>query len=252
ATNACLNALESAKRRELPSGLGHETTAPDAPFVRGEVPWLEPFPDADVAAADPLAALVARGTLRLALVAAMQHLPARQRAVLILRDVLDWPAADVAVALETTTTAVNSALDRARATLERAHISVEHVEDAGGARTTLDRYVAAFERADVAALRALLAADVVLEMPPMLNWMIGPGAYGAFIERVWTLRGREWKSVRLSASGQAAFAAYVRVADGTFVLHTLQVFEIGLGGIARNTTFQDAAIFARFGLQPSL
>jgi len=246
ATNTCLTLLEQRSRRPLPSGLGHpESGDPDEPLRRGEeVPWLQPFPDS--LAPDP----AARGSLRLALVAAMQVLPAKQRAALILREVLDWSAAEVADALETTPAAVDSLMQRARARLARGDLREEEVIEPAGRREreVVDRYVAAFDRADVAALRELLTDDVVLEMPPFLNWYRGPEAYAGFMRRVFTLRGTSWRLVPVGANGQPAVAAYVRAPDGTFGLHTLQVFTVAGQLVGHTTVFQDDAVFRIFQL----
>src|SRR5262245_50408548 len=207
ATNACLNALQARKRRPLPSGVGQPFDDPDAAFVPAlDVPWLEPFPDALLTRTDdPGERAVERARLRLAMVAALQLLSARQRAVLILREVLDVPAAEVATVLDTTTAAVNSALQRARARLDAAGLDLDTVsEPADAQRAVVDRYVAAFEQADVAGLTELLADDVVLEMPPMMNWYIGPARYAGFIARVFATRGTDWQMVPVVANGQAA------------------------------------------------
>lgn len=250
ATNACLTALQGRSRRPLPSGLVAASNDPNQPFVPGaEVAWLQPFPDTLLG--DPAAVTAARGSLRLALVAAMQHLPPRQRAVLILRDVLDWPAADVADALQTTTAAVNSALQRARATLGEAAL-VEEAVDESAHRAVVDRYVAAFESADVAALSRIVTADALLEMPPMLNWYVGREAYAAFLARVFAMRGTDWRMVPVGANGQPAVAAYARGGDGVYQRHTLQVFDVSAGLVARNTVFADPAVFDLFDVPRSL
>ncbi|WP_373320473.1 sigma-70 family RNA polymerase sigma factor [Virgisporangium aurantiacum] len=243
ATNACLTALEQRSRRPLPSGLGGPDDEPDRPLVRGEeVPWLEPVPDAMVA--DPTDALV---SLRLAFVAALQHLPARQRAVLILREVLSWPAADVATALGMTTAAVNSALQRARAHLDAAGLAEDEIVEPGDARTQVDRYVTAFRNADLAALEKLLTDDVTLEMPPFLTWFRGRDAYLRFTARGFTLRGTDWRMLPTAANGQPAVAAYTATGDG-YALHSLQVFTVTAAGISHTTVFQDHAVFDKFGL----
>ena len=182
ATNACLRALENRVRRPLPSGLGapaqEADPAPGAP--RTEVPWLEPIPDAlfGTAPADPAAVVVSRTSMRLALIAALQYLPPRQRAVLILRDVLGWRAAEVAGLLGTSTPAVNSALQRAREHLERAAPAEDDIgEPASAADPDLvGRYAQAFENADLAALVRMLREDAVLEMPPLPGWLRGRDA----------------------------------------------------------------------------
>lgn len=257
ATNVCLTALQSRSRRPLPSGLGAPSDDPQQPLVHGqEVPWLQPFPDMMPGAdhSDPATVLAARGSLRLALLAAMQLLPARQRAILILRDVLDWPAAEVAEALDTTSAAVNSALQRARARLNDVAVSEDQIDEPSdpGHRALIDQYVTAFENADITALTRLLTNDAVLEMPPFLNWFIGREAYGDFIARIFTLRGTDWRMIPTAANGQPAVAAYVRGQDGTYHGHTLQVFTITDSAISRNTVFQDPSLFTIFGLPPTL
>jgi RNA polymerase sigma-70 factor, ECF subfamily len=254
ATNTCLTALEQRSRRPLPSGLGvPPSDDPDQPLTRGDqVPWLQPFPDALFG--DPAAALASKGSLRLALVAAMQLLPAKQRAVLILREVLDWSTAEVAAALDTTPAAVNSALQRARARLGEAGLSEDEIDEPTdpGHGELIDRYVAAFQNADLAALQRLLTDDVVLEMPPVLDWYAGREAYAGFIARVFALRGTAWRMVPIGANGQPAVAAYVRGPDGVYALHTLQVFTVTGSAISRNTVFQDPGIFATFALPATL
>ena len=185
ATNACLTALERRGRRPLPSGLAGPAADPDIALVPApEVPWLQPVPDALLAGPgeDPASAVAARAGIRLALVAAQQYLPARQRAMLILRDVLGWPAAEVAGLLGTTTTAVNSGLRRARAQLARALPAEEDTAEPNdpGQRAALDRFAAAFENADADALAELLRKDAVLEMPPLPGWFAGRDAIRAF------------------------------------------------------------------------
>ncbi|MGW5672006.1 sigma-70 family RNA polymerase sigma factor [Micromonospora sp. NPDC003776] len=246
ATNACLTALRGRARRPLPSDFVAANPDPDAPMVVGEVPWLQPLPDALL---DPATVVAARGSLRLALVAAMQLLPPRQRAILILREVLDWSTVEVAEALATTPAAVNSGLQRARARLGAVAIREEQVAEPAdpAQRALLDRYVAAFERADVPALTRLLTDDAVLEMPPVLNWHVGRERYGRFIARILALRGTDWRLLATAANGQPALAAYVR--DGeAYLPHTVQVLTLRAGRISRNVVFQDQAVFAAFGL----
>src|SRR6185312_6934484 len=162
ATNACLRAIETRRRRPLPSGLGQPGENPAGPgaAARPEIPWLEPFPDGLLSAdlADPASVATARAGIRLAFIAALQYLPARQRAVLILRDVLDWRAAAVAELLGTTATATNSALQRARAQLKQVAPSQDELREPAdpGDLALLNRYATAFENADIAALTELL------------------------------------------------------------------------------------------------
>jgi RNA polymerase sigma-70 factor (ECF subfamily) len=252
ATNACLTALQGKQRRPLPSGLGGPSDDPTEPLALGrEVSWLQPFPDALLGARnDPAARLVARGSMRLALIAALQFLPARQRAVVILREVLDYSAAETAAILHTTPTAVNSSLQRARARLGAVAPLEEELDEPADAarRELLDRYVAAFENADVDALTTLLTDDAILEMPPMTNWYAGRENYGRFIARVFELRGTDWRMIAAAANGQPAVTAYVRGEDGAYHLHTLQLFSITASGISGCTVFQDADVFEIFGL----
>ena len=243
-TNVCLTALEGRARRPLPSGLGAPGQDVEVPLVAAlDVPWLGPFPDARFD-------LEVRADLRLAWVAAVQLLPARQRAVLVLREVLGFSAAEVAVQLETTVAAVNSALQRARAA-----VVGEHTDPAGlaepedpEARAVVQRYARAFEAADVPALVRMLAEDAILEMPPVPLWYLGREDYGRFMERVFVMRGRVWASTELRANGQPALAAYVAAADGAMTLHSLQVFTVRNGKIAHNVVFADPRLLAPFGL----
>jgi RNA polymerase sigma-70 factor (ECF subfamily) len=257
ATNACLNALEKRSHRPLPTGLGGPDEGAAPTMVPGrEIPWLQPIPDAALGTdhADPAVVLAARGRLRLAVVAAMQLLPARQRAVLILRDVLDWSAAEVADALETTAAAVNSALQRARARLAELGVDEEHIDEAADPdqRATVDRFVAAFERADLTTLERLLTDDVVLEMPPFQNWYAGPQGYVRFMTWVFQMRGTDWRLVHTAANGQPALAAYVRGDDGRYQLHTLQVLTVTGDRISHNVVYGNPDVFPLFGLSPTL
>jgi RNA polymerase sigma-70 factor, ECF subfamily len=256
ATNACLTALESRARRPLPSGLGGPFDNPRAPMVQGrEVPWVEPLPDAllGVANVDPAMVILARGRLRLALIAAMQLLPARQRAILIMREVLVWSAAEVAAALETTPAAVNSGLQRARARLAEVGIGEDDIDEPGTAhqQVMVDRYIAAFVAADLVAMADLLTDDVVLEMPPVLNWYLGPQHYVEFIARAFEMRGTDWRMVPVAANGQPAVAAYVRIGAG-YEMHSLQVFSVGGSGIDRTVVYVDPAVFALFDVPTTL
>ncbi|HEU5332264.1 MAG TPA: RNA polymerase subunit sigma-70 [Actinocrinis sp.] len=243
ATNACLTALGGRARRPLPSGLGapgEDTAVALVPAL--EIPWLQPFPDARFD-------LEARTDLRLALVAAMQLLPPRQRAVLVLREVLQFSAAEVAEQLDTTVAAVNSALQRARAALADAGGPGEVAEPADpAARAVVERYARAFEAADIPALVRLLADDAVLEMPPVPLWFRGREHFGRFIERVFQMRGEGWAARPLSANGQPAFAAYAPDPDGGHVLHSLQLFTVEGGLVTANVVFADPRRFEVFEL----
>ncbi|WP_438289939.1 sigma-70 family RNA polymerase sigma factor [Streptomyces sp. HUAS TT7] len=243
ATNVCLTALQGRARRPLPSGLGAPSDDPGAPLTPAlDVPWLEPFPDArfDVEV---------RADLRLAWVAATQVLPARQRAVLVLREVLEFSAAEVAGQLGTTVAAVNSALQRARATLAGAGDAGEFREPGDPeVRAVAQRYARAFEAADVPALVRLLAEDAVLEMPPVPLWFRGSRDYALFMERVFRMRGIGWAVRELTANGQPALAAYAPETGGGHRLHTLQVLTVTDGLVARNVVFADPAVFDAFEL----
>lgn len=217
-----------------------------------EVAWLEPLPDALLCASppDPAEELLLRGELRLALVAATQLLPARQRAILLLREVLELPATEVAEILDTTVSAVNSGLQRARAQLSTSQTRAEDVVEptAPERRALVDRYVAAFERADIAALRDLLTEEAILEMPPLGIWLRGRNDYVRFLERVFQMRGRDWRVRLTAANGQVAFGAYAASGSGTHLLHTLQVLDVTPRGISHNVVFQDPRVMERFGL----
>jgi RNA polymerase sigma-70 factor, ECF subfamily len=243
ASNVCLTALEGRARRPLPSGLGAPSSDPGAPLTPAlDIPWLQPFPDARYDAGT-------RTDMRLALVAAMQVLPPRQRAVLVLREVLEFSAAEVAEQLETTVTAVNSALQRARATLANASDIGEVTEpDDPRARAVIQQYVRAFEAADVPTLVRLLADEAILEMPPVPLWYHGSRDYGLFMERVFEMRGPGWVARALTANGQPAVAAYAPEPGGGHRAHSLQVFTITDARITRNVVFADPRVFAAFGL----
>jgi RNA polymerase sigma-70 factor (ECF subfamily) len=253
ATNVCLTAIERRRRRPLPSGLGGPAEDPEAPLVAGpEVPWLQPFPDALLAGEheDPAAAAVSRAGIRLAFVAALQYLSARQRAVLILRDVLGWSAAQVADLLGTTTAAVNSGLRRARAQLAQAlPVEDELAEPAEpDQRALLDRFATAIENADASALAELLTQDVALEMPTALTWFTGRQAVVRFaVSNFLTEPGRE-RLVPVVANGQPGFAVYQREPGGAYCAHAVQVLTVTPSGIARIVSFVDPGLFASFGL----
>jgi RNA polymerase sigma-70 factor (ECF subfamily) len=257
ATNACLSALESRQRRPLPSGLGAPSTDPEAPLVPDfAVPWLQPLPGGYLGAEklDPQERAVERDSVRLALVAAMQLLPPRQRAVLLLRDVLGFSAVEVAEQLDASTAAVNSALQRARVAVAVSSPRQDEIRDPDdqAVRTTIGRYIAAFEAADVATLVSLLTEDAVLEMPPVPLWYQGRADYGRFITRVFTMRGSGWRMLPAAANGQPALVAYSPDGAGGWQLHTLQVLTVTEQGIACNVVFADPRVFEVFGLEPVL
>ncbi|WP_436777531.1 sigma-70 family RNA polymerase sigma factor [Yinghuangia sp. YIM S09857] len=264
ATNVCLRALERRERRDLPVGLGGPDSDPDHPLApeRPGHTWLQPIPDALVtpASADPAAVVGSRESMRLALTAAFQYLPPRQRAVLILRDVLAWRAAEVAHLLGTSEAAVNSTLQRARARLaEAAPVADEVARPSDEAeRALLDRYAAAFEASDIDALMALLTEDAVWEMPPVPSWFRGRRTIGRLIERHCPGFFRGSRVVPTRANGQHALAIYMRNDDGThraqgiYLLDCVAVgpSDVDRGAIAHITAFHDTDLFPTFGLPP--
>lgn len=243
ATNACLDALAQSARRPLPSAVGGPSGEPEGPLdpPADSGTWLQPWPEA----VDPAMVAVARDHVRLAFVAALQLLPPRQRAVPILRDVLSWRAAEVAEALGISTAAVNSVLQRVRARLADADPGrvAEPAEPA--ARRILDRYVTAFENADIAAITALLRDDAILETPPRPTWFRGREHIGRFLARIIGSSGgpSAWRLVPTAANGQPAAASYL---DGH--PHSIQVLTVQGGAITRIVAFRDPALFGLFGL----
>ncbi|WP_051808154.1 sigma-70 family RNA polymerase sigma factor [Actinoplanes subtropicus] len=254
ATNACLNALESRSRRPLPIGLGAPSSDPaDALIEQREVPWLEPMPDSLVSD-DPAAVVTGRESIRLAVVAAMQFLPPRQRAVLILREVLQWPAAEVGEMLDMTTASVNSALQRARAQLEQATVSADEVTEPSESeqRELLDRFVAAFEAKDIAALVDIFTKDAVWEMPPFTGWYQGAEDIARLIDTRCPAQGPgDMKLVATRANGQFAFGLYMRDGD-TYRPFNLPVLTLTPQGVSHVSSFFDLRLFATFGLPESI
>jgi RNA polymerase sigma-70 factor (ECF subfamily) len=251
ATNTCLTALERRDRRALPSGLGGPTGDPDAPLaVDASVAWLQPVPDALVApsARDPGEIVASRESLRLALVASLQYLPARQRAVLILRDVLAFSAAEVAEILDTTVAAVKSTLQRARTRLDEVAPDREDMVEPSEPerRALLDRYIEAVENADPEALRRLLRDDLVLEATPQRTWYAGIATCLPFFVRHVFGAGR-WRMVPTSANGQPAVVDYVDGGDGVFRAYGVVVLTVTPSGIARITSFGEPGLAAVFG-----
>jgi RNA polymerase sigma-70 factor, ECF subfamily len=258
ATNVCLDMLNGRQRRARPMDLG-PAREPEAANLNTlpETTWIEPIPDGLVeSGADPADVAVAHDTIRLAFVAALQHLPPRQRAVLILCEVFRWKASEVAELLETSVASVNSALQRARATLDSANIA------AAGSSATLDdadrqllgRYVDAFQRYDMEALTELIREDASQSMPPydlwlrgrddILSWWVGPGA---------GCRGSRVIPVK-NANGSPAFGQYKPSATGDrYEPWALQVLELSAGRIVEFTFFLDTErLFPLFGLPARL
>jgi RNA polymerase sigma-70 factor (ECF subfamily) len=248
ATNVCLTALEGRDRRPLPTGLGAPgSTAGDPLDERTEVPWLEPAPDALVL--DPATAVAERESIRLAFVAALQHLPARQRALLVLRDVLRWRAAEVAEALGTTTAAVNSGLQRAHATRAKARLDEDSVgEPTPEQREMLERYVQAFWDKDIDAIVSMLTRDAVWEMPPFAGWYQGADNIGRLIDTQCPGGVHDMPMVPTLANGQPAFGLYMRTEAGDFEPFQLQVLTLGADGVRRVAAFFTPELFATFGL----
>lgn len=257
ATNTYLNAVQASRRRPLPSGLGAPADSAATPLApaRSDIPWLQPAPDSLLYGAtdDPAVVVSLRSSVRLAFVAALQHLSSLQRAVLVLRDVLGWPASEVAEILETSTAAVNSALQRARARLAEAGPALDELGEPAERqlRDLLDRYMAAFERADVDGLAELLRADVELEMPPIPTWFIGRDAVCGFLARVVLPAADQWRLAYTRANGAPAFAMYRRAADGSYRAHGLDVLSFVGGRISRIVAFNDPTVVAAFGLPPT-
>jgi RNA polymerase sigma-70 factor (ECF subfamily) len=252
ATNVCLTAAENRERRVLPSGLGGAQNDGTAPLAdrRAEVLWLEPIPD-HAFAGDPADVVTSRDTMRLAFVAALQNLPARQRAALLLRDVVGLPAAEVAAQLDLSAAAVNSALQRARAHAEGRSNAEEVVMDEVDT-SLVDSFIAAFESADIPALAALLRHDVELEMPPIPTWFAGHSAVVEFFatRALRSAGGRRVLATR--ANGCPAVATYTCTEDGTYAAHSVQVLETVDGKITHIYAFLDTDLFGVFDLPLAL
>ncbi len=255
ATNVCLDAIAARSRRERPVDAGPSGTVFDELVERPRSHWLEPIPDARAlpATADPAQLAAERQSLRLAFVAALQHLPAKQRAALVLAEVVGWSSAEIADCLETSVAAVNSALQRARAAL-----AAREVEASPGALTdaqsqTVARFVDAFERYDMEALAAILREDAVMSMPPLTLWLRGHEAISA-----WMLgRGAACRGSRLvptAANGHPAFGQYKPAESGdAHVPWALVVLELAGEDIRSMTFFLDTeALFPIFDLPPEL
>ncbi|HEY9304369.1 MAG TPA: sigma-70 family RNA polymerase sigma factor [Mycobacterium sp.] len=250
ATRAFVKALERRKRRPLPSDLNAASTDPAARPVAGDpgLTWLQPAPESLLAGttSDPAAVVASRETMRLAFVAVLQYLPPRQRAVLILRDVLGWSAAEVAALLDLTVAAVNSALQRARSHLPADNDALVPPSEPRQ-RELLDRYVAAFQNADMDGLVAVLTEDAVFEMPPFITWFQGAASIGGFLGA----RMRAFGStpvIRTTANGQPAVALYPPGADGQHHLHALHVLTLDSRGVGHIVSFQDVDALRHFDL----
>jgi RNA polymerase sigma-70 factor (ECF subfamily) len=262
ATNACLNALatRSKSQRLLPDAYGPPGTGHELPIGKPatDIAWLEPYPDAalpDVAdaAPGPEARFELHESVQLAFVAAIQYLPARQRAVLLLRDVLGWSANEAAELLESTVASVNSALQRARASVEARAPHLDMVASDTNAtkeRDLLGRYITAWEASDIESLVTLLREDAVLSMPPWPQWFRGRDAIRTFLE--WGMREeRRFRLVATRANGQRAFGQYMWQAEHTtagFEAHALIVLTFAGDAISALTVFVDKQLVTKFGL----
>ena len=259
ATNVCLKAIERRPKLVLPVDYGpptdpHEGTAP--PLV--ESVWIEPYPDERLGLAEPLAGPEARyeqrESVELAFIAALQLLPARQRAVLILRDVLGFSGEEVAEALETTPDAVYSALQRAHKSVdarlpERSQQATLRALGDDGLREIVDAFVAAWERGDVDAVAGMLAREAVIAMPPMPTWYQGREAFVAFLRRVPMAPGRRWRVLPTRASGQLAFGFYLWSEEArAFAQHSVIVLAMDGARIAELVAFLEPESFGHFDL----
>jgi RNA polymerase sigma-70 factor, ECF subfamily len=252
ATNRCLTELARRRRRVLPSGISAAQADPHGSLeAGGDISWLEPVPDSLVVpdAADPAAVVAAREGVRLALVASLQYLPPRQRAVLVLREVLAFRAEEVADMLGTTTASVKSALQRARARLGELALAEGQIAEptAPRAREILDQYMAAFESADAGALERLLVADAVLEATPLRTWFAGRGVCLPFLRDHLLGAPGDWRMLATSANGQPAAAAYTRDGDGHYRAYGVCVLTVGEAGIRRISSFGDPELVTVFG-----
>jgi len=259
ATNTCLTALEGRQRRPLPMGLGAPSSNPTDELVeRAEVPWLEPLPDSSSDPADPSVIVGSRESVRLAFVAALQHLSPRQRAVLVLRDVLQWRAAEVADAIGASTAAVNSLLQRARAQLDAVGPSQDDqlsAPESPEARDQLARYISAFEDYDIERLVEMFTSEAVWEMPPFVGWYQGGPAIGDLIHlNCPAAAAGDMRLLPLIANGQPAAAMYMRLpgTDGRHVAFQLHVLDVNPSGVSHVVAFLDISLFAKFGLPEAL
>jgi RNA polymerase sigma-70 factor, ECF subfamily len=255
ATNVSLDMLRGSQRRASPIDMGPSGT--NDSFTGAMLPehtWVQPIPDSAVlpASGDPAEVAAAKETIRLAFITALQCLPPRQRAVLILREVLRWQAAEVAELLGSSVASVNSALQRARATMAARETEAPMADVVGeDQRALLARYVDAFERYDITSLVGLLRDDAVMSMPPFNFWLQGPAEMGRFFLGV----GGPCRGSRLlatEANGCAAYGCYKPGDDGTFKPWSIQVIEISGDRIAGHHNFVDPSLFAAFGLPASL
>ena len=262
ATNACLNALASRKhaQRLLPDQHGPATEQMPNGKPATEVAWLEPYPDSNLEGIaddvlNPEARYTARESVQLAFVAAVQELPPRQRAALLLCDVLGWAAAEAATLLGGSTASINSALQRARETLAKRYPDGRPEAVVGpdpAHQVLLGRYLKAWEGHDIEAFVALLKEDAAVTMPPWLQWFVGREPVRSFFSMVWRTCGG-LRLVPTAANGQPAFAVYERNAtDGTWAAHSIHVLTLDHDTITSLTIFIEPRLFQAFGLPLSL
>lgn len=247
ATNVCIDALRARPRRAIPAETG-VVIASDGPLppTDPELVWLEPSPLIEEVAS-PEARVSSRESVQLAFITALQHLPATQRAAVILRDVLGWSAAEVAELLATTVPAVNSALQRARETLEQRRRPAGPALDDDARRLLLERYMRAWEDRDLDALAALLHEDVVSSMPPIPGYIVGRAALVEFIEsHVGAPGGR--RLLRVEAADETAIAFYARDDEGVYRAHAIQILALDGALVREIHAFLQDDLFARFGL----
>jgi RNA polymerase sigma-70 factor (ECF subfamily) len=260
ATNTCLTALDGRQRRPLPSGLGQPASDPYGEISEhNEVPWLEPMPDSPhETASDPSVIVGSRESVRLAFIAALQHLSPRQRAVLVLRDVLQWKAAEVGAAIGASTAAVNSLLQRARAQLDEVQPSQDDglaAPESPEAQDLLGRYIAAFENYDMDKLVEMFTAEAVFEMPPFDGWYQGPENIVALSKTHCPAEGAgDMRFLRTTANGQLAAALYMLNREtGAHKEFQLHVLEFSPGGVSHVVAFHAGdGMFETFGLPTSL
>lgn len=250
ATNACLTALEQRGRRALPSGLAGPASDPDGPITPAgsDVRWLQPIPEAWLNPDDPATIVAARDSLRLALIASVQFLPPKQRAVLLLREVLNVPAAEVADMLDTTVAAVKSMLQRARARIDDVAPAPDDLIEPSEphARELLDQYMAGFQNSDITSLEKALRSDAAIELVGTQTWFSGLVTCLRYLTHVLGRPG-DYVMIPTVANGQPAAATYRRDEDGNYPAFGLAVLTITSTGITRITVFADPDLVTRSG-----
>jgi RNA polymerase sigma-70 factor, ECF subfamily len=261
ATNVSLRAIERRPKRLLPVDYGPPGDPhgePDAPL--SESVWIEPYPDEALAdgGLSPEARYEQRESVELAFIAALQHLPERQRAVLLMRDVLGFAPAEIAAALDSTPASVYSALQRAHAAIDEhlpersQQVTLRSLDDER-LRAVTERFVAAWEANDVAGLVAMLAEDAAITMPPRPSWYRGRDAVAAFLAKTPMTARERWRMVPVAANGQLAFAMYGPEDDGRWYAHAIQTITLDPEGlITEMTAFLDPSVFRHFGLPHEL